>query len=227
MRTPRNSLAFQGGGGSSNEIVNGGKAALSRAANFWKSTWNNAIGSVTGIFKSKEQKKTQELLEQLQTMPVQRVAISNSTVLPESVVRVAVKRSGLVGSPLRTDRVQEFAKHLKRWYIRQGYVLHSVTGATLKPETATAEITVEEPKVSGRPVDIVFLKEMVLDDETGEPITFRKYREKKIQELQANRGSNSRFQRLDKQLERQNLNTTMIMAKGRTKPSKVAGALKL
>jgi hypothetical protein len=170
-------------------------------------------------------------LQQLQTMPVQRVTVPNSTVLPVDVVRMAVKRSGLVGSPLRTDRVQEFAKHLKRWYVRQGYVLHSVTGATLKPESATAEITVDEPRVSRRPVDIVFCKEMVVDHDTGEFLTFRQYREKKIKELQSSResaGSRSRgFQRLDKQLERKDLNTTIVATTGRTKASKVASALKL
>jgi outer membrane protein assembly factor BamA len=214
-------------GGDANEIANGAMASLSRVASFWKSTWDGAFSSVTGLFRSKEVKKQQELLEQLQTMPVQRVAVPNSTVLPDSVVRTAVKRSGLLGSPLRTDRVQEFAKHLKRWYVRQGYVLHSVTGATLKPETATAVITVEEPTVSRRPVDIVFLKEMVVDEDTGEPITFRQYREKKTKELQESRATGSKFQRLDRQLDRQNLNTTFVMSKGRTKPSKVAGALKL
>jgi outer membrane protein assembly factor BamA len=172
-----------------------------------------------------------ELLEQLQTMPIQRVSVPNSTVLPAEVVRVAVKRSGLIGHPLRTDRVQDFARHLKKWYLRQGFVLHSVTGATLKPETATAEITVEEPRVSRLPVEIVFCKEMVIDDETGELMTFRQYREKKVKEVE---GSRSNFRRglvsgltLDKQLDRKNLNTTFVQAKGRTKPSKVAKALRL
>ena len=223
------SFAVRGGG---NDVVAGGKTAISRASSFWKRTVDNAVESFKGFFRSKEEKKQLELLEQLQTMPIQRVSVPNSTVLPSDVVRVAVKRSGLIGQPLRTDRVQDFARHLKRWYLRQGFVLHSVTGATLKPETATAEITVEEPRVSRLPVDIVFCKEMVIDDETGELLTFRQYREKKVKEME---GSKSSFRRrglvsgltLDRQLDRKNLNTTFVQAKGRTKPLKVAKALRL
>lgn len=218
-------LRYRGGGVS--QVIDGGKVVLSRAGKFWSSSFERAASFVKSKFQSKSDKKEQELLQQLQTIPVQRVIIPNSTVLPPEVVRVAVKRSGLIGSPLRTDRVQEFARHLKRWYVRKGYVLHSVTGATLKPETATAEITVEEPKVSRLPVDIVFCKEMVVDDETGELYTFRQYREKKIKELHDSRGNTTRFQRLDRQLDRKDLNTTMVPTTGRTKPKKVASALKL
>jgi outer membrane protein assembly factor BamA len=226
----------RGGGGGTSEILDGGIAALSRAAHFWQSTFSTAFAVVQrpfeGMFQSKTQRKEQELLHQLQTMTVQRVSVPNSTVLPENVVRMAVQRSGLIGSPLRTDRVQEFARQLKRWYVRQGYVLHSVTGATLKPESATAEITVDEPLVSPQqPVDIVFCKEMVIDDDTGELFTFRQYREKKVKELQSSRASsstlNKRFQRLDKRLERKDLNTTMVTTTGRTRASKVASAMKL
>ncbi|KAG7353363.1 hypothetical protein IV203_002718 [Nitzschia inconspicua] len=228
-------VSFLCRGGSADAILDGGKAAISRAATFWKSAFDNAISTVKspfqGLFQSKTQKKEQELLQQLQTMPVKRVIVPNSTVLPVDVVRMAVKRSGLVGSPLRTDRVQEFAKHLKRWYVRKGYVLHSVTGATLKPETATAEITVEEPRVSRRPVDIVFCKEMVVDYDSGELMTFRQYREKKVKELQSSRESgtsrNRGFQRLDRQMEKKDLNTTLVATSGRTKASKIASALKL
>lgn len=224
-----NTASFACRGGGAMEIIDGGKAAISRAATFWKSA--TVKRPLKGLFQSKTEKKEQELLQQLQTMPVQRVTVPNSTVLPPDVVRMAVKRSGLIGSPLRTDRVQEFAKHLKRWYVRQGYVLHSVTGATLKPESATAEITVEEPRVSRLPVDIVFCKEMVVDNDTGDLLTFRQYREKKIKELQSSRESgstlNRRFQRLDQQIERKDLNTTIVATTGRTKASKVASALML
>ena len=60
-------------------------------------------------------------MEQLKTIPVRQVVLANSTVLPHDVVRTAVKRSGLIGSPLQMDRVQELARFLKRWYARKGY----------------------------------------------------------------------------------------------------------
>jgi hypothetical protein len=191
---------------------------------FWKSKVNDAFVSVKGNFQSKEAKQQKELIEQLQTMPVRQVVVPNSTVLPPDVVRTAVKRSGMIGSPLKMDRVQELARSLKRWYSRQGYVLHSVTGASLDPDTATASISVEEPVVSALPVDIVFCKEMVVDQETGELMTFKKYKHKKLKALEKRRRP---FQSADLKIDRKDLNTTLVTTSGRTKALKVAKALKL
>jgi len=224
-------LSLRRGGSSSYSknggILHGGKTVITRVTTFWKSKIGDAIISVKGRFQSKETKKQQELLERLQIMPVRQVVIQNSTVLPPNVVRTAVKRSGLIGSPLKMDRVQELSRNLKRWYTRQGYILHSVTGATLDPKTATASISVEEPVVSALPVEIVFCKEKVIDQETGELMTFKKYREKKLKELEKKSGGFSRFQSVDLKIDRKDLNTTLVTTSGQTKASKIAKALKL
>lgn len=212
---------------SENTIIKGSKTIISEASKFWSSTVGDTIASVKRTFQSKEAKKKQELLGQLQTMPVRQVVVPNSTVLPPDVIRTAVKHSGIIGNPLEMDRVQELARILKRWYVRKGYVLNSVTGASLNPETATAEITLEELAVSKFPVEIVFCKEMVIDGETGDLMTFQKYRVKKQKELEHTSGGFRRFKKLDVKLNRKDLNTTFVKTTGRTKATKIAQAMNL
>ena len=224
-------LAMRRGGSSSesqnNGIINGGKTVVTRATAFWKAKIGNAFFSMKDRFQTKERKKEQALLEQLRTMPVRNVVVPNSTVLPSDVIRIAVKRSGMIGSPLKMDRVQEFARNLKQWYTRQGYILHSVTGATLDPDTATASVSVEEPVVSALPVSIVFCKEMVVDEASGELLTFKKYREKKMKEMEKKSRGFGRFQSLDLKIDRKDLNTTFVTTSGRTRAPKIAEALQL
>ncbi|KAL3934132.1 MAG: hypothetical protein SGBAC_010083 [Bacillariaceae sp.] len=202
---------------SSNGVVRGAQVTAARVTNFWKSRWQELSSKVSQVFKSKDKKKEDELMQQLRTMPVRSVSLPKDSVVPDEVVRMAVKRSGQLGHPLRTDRVQEIAKSLKRWYDSKGYVLHSVTGATLKPESAMAIITVEEPKISQIPVDITVCKEMIIDDDTGEYMTFRQYRKK-----QAARKS-FRHDRIVKS----DLNTTFVTTQGRTSAKKIAQAMHL
>jgi hypothetical protein len=209
---PTHTLALVRGGATK---AAASKVTFSKMTNFWKSTIGTARSKVENVFKSKEQKQQEDLMDQLKTTRIRAVTVPNSTVLPPDVVRMAVKRSGLIGSPLRTDRVQEIAANLKRWYVRKGYILHSVTGATLNPETATAEITVQEPKISTDPVKITICKEMVVDE--GELLTFRQYREK----------HEVRKTFKHDRIEKKDLNTTYVPTQGRTKPSRIAKALKL
>ena len=152
-------------------------------------------------------------------IPIKNVKVAtNSTVLPPDVVEMAAKQSQLVGSPLRTDKIQNMAKHLRFWYLRKGYIFSSVKGAQLRPETATAEIQVEEPKIAQTPVDIVTCREMIIDKDTGELLTFRQYREKHV--TTRNLWHSDRINKND-------LNTTYVETKGRTKASRIAKALNL
>jgi len=176
-----------------------------------------AAEKASSVFQSIEKRREKELLKQLQTMPVRQVVVPETSVLPKEVVQLAAKHSGVIGNPLRTDRVQDFARSLKHWYSRQGYILHSVTGATLNADTATAEIAVEEPRIAEAPVEITFCKEMVIDNETGDLMTFREYRDKHQQR---------RLLGFDN-LSKDNLNTTYVTTDGRTKPRRVASALGL
>ena len=184
---------------------------------------------IKGIFRGKAKRQEDELMQQLQTMPIQRVQVPNTTVLPDSVIQSAALQAGMMGQPLRSDRVHDFANFLTSWYQRQGYVLHSVTGATLRPETATAEITVQEPILHQEPVGIVFVKEMVLDQETGEMLTPRQYKDR--HSVQKSKGGLPiGFGDDDSQVSDLNdkVNTTFVAtSQGRTRPSRIARALQL
>ena len=185
-------------------------------AQFWDQVFRKASSGVQNAFRRGEKQDQHLLLEELKTLPIRGVTLPNTTVLPPEVVRVAVKRSGIIGNPLRADRVQEIAKSLKLWYVRNGYVLHSVTGANLKADTATAEILLEEPSISSQPVEIVTVKEMVITDD-GDVLTFRQYLDKEA----------SRKSFRHDRIEKSSLNTTYVEAIGRTSADKVAKALRL
>ena len=212
------------------DVVKGTQATLSATSSFWGQTFGRLIGGVrrsiasvgkkvSKRFSSPEKRKEQELLEQLQTMPVKQVVVKDSQVLPKEVVQIATRRAGLLGKPLRTERVQEFAQSLKQWYDRHGYVLHSVTGATLETSTATAEIQVQEPVSSAKPVNIIFCKEMIIEPETGELITMRQYKDRYAVK--------KRFGAVRGSVDLNEVNTTLIETDGRTNPSRVAKALGL
>lgn len=216
-----------------NDVVKGTQATLSATTSFWGQTFGRLIqGTKSGVagvgekvskrFQSAEKRKEEELLQQLRSMPVQRVVVKDSQVLPKEVIQIATRRSGLLGNPLRTERVQELAKTLQQWYNRQGYVLHSVTGATLETTTATAEIQVQEPVSSTKPVNIIFCKEMVVDPESGELISIRQFKDRNAVKRNFG-GLRERSIRDDLQ----KVNTTLIETSGRTSPSRIAKALGL
>ena len=215
------------------EVVKGTQATLSATKSFWGQTFGRAIqgtkqsvasvgAKVSKRFQSPEKRKEEELLEQLRSMPIQRVVVKDSQVLPKEVVQIATRRSGLLGNPLRSERVQELANTLKQWYDRQGYVLHSVTGATLETSTATAEIQVQEPVSSSKPVNIIFCKEMVVDPESGELMTIRQYRDRNAVKRKF---GGLRERAVSDNLA--NVNTTLIETHGRTNPTRIARALGL
>ena len=230
--------ALSRGGGSSSKtqqppnaahVLKGTQATLSTSASFWKRSFGKLGSTLTApfragskavsrMFRSKEAFLEEQLLQELATMPIQQLDV-NTTVLPESVVQLAARRSGLLGRPLRPESVQEFARTIKRWYLRHGYVLHSMTGASLEPETATAQITLHEPVISRKPMDIVFCKEYIIDEETGRLMTPRQYKEK--HELRKSRGFRRKVADLSK------ANRTMVESPGRTSPERLAKALKL
>jgi hypothetical protein len=247
----RRSMRRRGTPDSNNNVVRGTQATLASTANYWGDAFQQFTQTLTGpfrrtskrLFQSPQSKKQEELLHQLKTMPVQRVKVPNTTVLPQEVVQVAAKRCQMLGNALRMDRVQEFAATLSRWYSRQGYVLHAVTGATLVPETATAEIAVVEPKVNANPVDIMFVKEMVVvnneeENENGggegssqpQLMTLRQYRD--MYRKNPRRGRRALLSRglsggPDDEIRKQDLNTTFVTTAGRVKSHVIAAAMGL
>lgn len=185
--------------------------------------WGSASKSLSSLFKSKEKFMEEKLIKELSTMPVEHVKlVSNETIVPPEVVELAARRAGLIGQPLQPESVQEFARALKRWYTREGYVLHALKAANLRPETATAEIEVQEPILSTNPVDIVFCRQLVVDEDTGELLTLRQYKRKEL-----SRGGRAAAKAKQKQSLAQIPNTTLVEVTGRTRPAKIASALHL
>jgi outer membrane protein assembly factor BamA len=209
------------GGAASNGIIRSAKASLSKTLESTKQTFSTISKSIRQptlprFLRSKQDKQAEDLMKELQTTLVLNVKVPNTTVLPEEVIQVAAKRSGMLGRPLRTESVQEFARSLKRWYERKGYVLHSVTGATLHAETNTAEIAVQEPYIHRVPVDITYCKEMVIDDD-GSLLSFRQYKD-----IRTRRDPHGLAD-----LKKDDLNTTFIATTGKTNPDRIAKTLQL
>jgi len=214
--------------GGATKVLSGGKSTLTTVTSYWSNAFDKAgktiakpfqavSDQVSSVFESKEKKKDREIMAKLETTKIVAVVVPNTTVVPQEVIQLAARRSGMIGNPLRTDRVQDFAAALKRWYEMRGYILHSVTGATLKTESATAEIQVQEPHISSRPVDITFCKEMVVDEETGNLLTFRQYRERHMKRRTIGaRG-----------ISKADTNTTFVQTSGKTRPGRIAQALDL
>jgi hypothetical protein len=220
--------------GGSDDIIAGTKVTLQSSTNYWSNIFPKQIRTVLqryNPFNNKNNKKSRSSANKnnindddefdLSTIRVQKVEAPQSTVLPDQIVRSAAQRSGLVGSAMRSDRVQECAKQIKKWYLQRGYVLHSVTGATLHAENSTATLTVSEPKSSALPVKIKFAKLVPIDPDTGGNTSMRKYKAK----LERSKG---RVLKADEWLDiKGQLNSTLIEAKGRTNPKIISKRLGL
>lgn len=205
----------------SKNVVAGAKSTLDTSFSFWSNAWNSfqlkVKKTLSGLIPNRKKDKDDEV--DPTTIPVQRVMVPSSDILPDSVVRAAGQRSGMIGSVMEPSRVQECAKHIKKWYMQRGYVLHSVKGATLHVDNATATLTVQEPMLSSMPVDIRFAKEVPIDPESGQTTTLRRYKEK-LERRKA------RALTRDEWLSIKNgLNTTLIEAEGRTNPNKISKRL--
>ena len=172
-------------------------------------------------FAKRVKNKSDEDEIDLTAMIVQNVEAPESTVLSDKTVRSAAQRSGLLGGLMRSDRVKECANQLKKFYLYRGYVLHSVTGATLHAENATATLTVYEPRSADQPLDIRFAKLLPIDPDTGETTTMRKYKSK----LEMRKRRPLRPEEWNKI--KNELNTTLIEAKGRTNPRIISKRLGL
>jgi outer membrane protein assembly factor BamA len=219
-----------------NKVLQGSKSTIASTMHYWSDAAKNLASTLTQpirnirkptFLQSKATRRHNELLQRLQTTPIENVVIvPNSTVVPHEVLQIAAKRAGLLGRPLQTQAVQEVARSLQQWYERKGYVLHSMTGATLQVETKTAELSVQEPVSSTDPVSIIFCKEMVIDPDDGSLLTLKQYRHKLSSPSSShNHKSVRKFHRTQK-IDRSSLNTTFVpIPMGRTNPNRIATAL--
>ncbi len=213
--------------GGNEEIIAGTKSTLQTTLNYWSNSIKSIpqkIGTLMdniNPFAKRVKNKSDEDEIDLTAMIVQNVEAPESTVLSDKTVRSAAQRSGLLGGLMRSDRVKECANQLKKFYLYRGYVLHSVTGATLHAENATATLTVYEPRSADQPLDIRFAKLLPIDPDTGETTTMRKYKAK----LEMRKRRPLRPEEWNKI--KNELNTTLIEAKGRTNPRIISKRLGL
>ena len=214
-------------------ILKGAKTTLTSSLIYWTNAYYTVKELVASPFrfinssikrlspKTREQMEKEEeenkIMRDLQTIVVSEISAPNATTLPKDVLFTAAHRSGLLGGTLRPDAVQECAKLIKQWYVKQGFVLNAMTGATLIPEKNAAVLSVQEPSVSNIPVGITFAKELVVDPETNQPMTYREYRQ-----YHHRRKTNKHSI-----LQRKDMNTTIVETTGRTRPFVLAKALRL
>ena len=209
-----------------NNIIAGSKSTLQTATTYWSNALESASKKIQSFFKqinpfSKKEMNTSDDDLDLSTLVVQQVEAPSSTVLPDTIVRSAAQRSGLIGSVMRSDRVKECANQLKRWYLQRGYVLHSVTGATLHAENSTATLAVYEPRSASLPVNIQFAKLVPIDPENGDLTTLRKLKTK-LETKKRRALKPEEWNKIKSQL-----NMTLIEAKGRTNPKTISKRLEL
>lgn len=196
-------------GGAANDAT----AIVSNSVSNWMKALQSTVSSLLSPFQALAQKlkrsipttEEDEMRSLLKSTVVQRVTVPNSTVLPSHVIETAAQKS-VLGKPLHTDSMQELVLRLNNWYRQQGYMFHMVTGATLKPSSATAELTVQEPHFGKDPVGITVYKEMIPDPSTRELLSKREYR---------------------KRYETPAVNSTLVPTKGHVKPHRIAKAMRL
>ena len=214
---------------SSDDIVAGTKSTLQSTGNYWISFFRNTQSKIKLTIqnlnplkkKSTNEDEDDDNEPDVSTIPVQNIKAPGSTILPDAIIRSAGQRSGLIGSVMRSDKVQECAKIVKSWYIKRGYVLHTITGATLHAENGTATLNVQEPKSADLPLDIRFAKLVPIDPDTGEITTMRKYKTK-LEKRKGRLFKGDEWTKIKSQL-----NTTLIEAKGRTNPRTISKRLGL
>ena len=103
---------------------------------------------------------------------------------------------------------------MKSFYDQNGYVLCEVSSASIDP-SGLVSLSVIEPRCAGEPVGMQFLKEMVVNPEDGRTVTFKKFNE-----MQERR-------KVVKKLKREDLNTTFVPTKGRTRGDVIARTLRM
>ena len=204
---------------STNNVIAGSKSSLMLTQSYWSEVFQNLKKKAENMNPFKKPAKEDDEVD-LTKVKIEAVD-SNSEILPKSIVRSAAQRSGMVGSAMNSDRVRECARQLKQWYVQRGYVLHSVTGATLHSENGTATLVVEEPVVSSIPMAIKFTKEMFVDPETGEPVARRRYREK-VEKQKGRALRNEEWVAIAREM-----NSTLIETDGRANPKKIGQRLGL
>lgn len=134
------------------------------SVNYWSRLLQNFKQrlSIGGKKKEKALTKEEQIIRELQQMKIKKVRAPNSTILTLPILTRCGHASHLISNPMTPEKIQLLAKHIKQYYISQGHVLASVTGATLNGDTATVELATQEPKVNAvQPIHLQFVKAMI------------------------------------------------------------------
>jgi len=173
-----------------------------------------------------EQSKLKQQQELLSSTKIRSVSAPNSELLPPDVITQCAKESNLIGGTLAPETLELTANMINRMYLERGYVMNSVTGATLVPPSdgkegngkeGHVELKVREVKLAGprernsSPVHIRFV-EKINDEDTGDG-------DESVFSLPSQSSSSSDQSQSDSK--------TYRTVPGRTRPSKIARMVKL
>lgn len=101
--------------------------------------------------KKKDNKSHSEDQEQvLRSTKILSVTAPESDLLPQDIITQSATEAELVGGTLNPEALELTATALNRWYADNGYVLNSVTGATLIPSVNENDSNEDECSSEGR-----------------------------------------------------------------------------
>lgn len=155
--------------------------------------------------KSEGKEMQQEILS---STKVTDVTAPTSELLPPEVITLSAEHAKLIGGALTPETLDLTAKSINNWYASQGYVMNSVTGATLVPSKddegqGRVELKVREAKMSkGKSVVIRFVEPCREESEEDEGVL----------DIPVSDGSSAATQQYQK----------YRTISGRTRPSKLA-----
>ncbi|KAL7479313.1 hypothetical protein ACHAW6_005047 [Cyclotella cf. meneghiniana] len=99
----------------------------------------------------------------LSSTNVTSVIAPKSEILPPEIITRSAEQAKLIGGTLTPATLDSTAQFINNWYVSQGYVMNSVTGATLVPSKdcegeGRVELKVREAKLSGSRSNSVIIR---------------------------------------------------------------------
>ena len=86
----------------------------------------------------------------LRSTTIQSVTVPTSALLPPDIIKQSATDAKLIGGTLNSESLELTATAINRWYADNGYVLNSVTGATLIPAAMDDDADEDESSNEGR-----------------------------------------------------------------------------
>mmetsp|Transcript_4872 Transcript_4872/g.10047 ORF Transcript_4872/g.10047 Transcript_4872/m.10047 type:complete len:837 (-) Transcript_4872:62-2572(-) len=115
--------------------------------------------------ESKKQAKQEELLS---NTIVEGVSAPKSSLLPPEMITQISLASNLIGGKLTPEILEKTAKSINQWYWDRGYVMNSVTGATLIPNNIG-----QQNSRGGGHVELIVREVKFANNHIGSPVGIR------------------------------------------------------